>query len=292
MDLLAQMATFVRIVDLGNLSAAARAARLSLPAVSRQLRALEDDLGASLVVRTTRRLKVTEEGRQWYAHCARILGDVAAARAAIGGGDVHGTLTVSVPVSLGLSQVVPRLAALQRGRPGLAIDLRLEDHFVDFVADGVDVIVRGGAPPPDSATVIAHPLLRFPRVAVASPAYLRRRGAPRDPAALAGHDCLVQLGANAPLRTWHLRRGDDERAVDVAGRLRATAPLALREAARAGLGIALLGDWLVADDLARGTLRRVLPAWASPPITAWAIYRVEARSSPRVRAFLDGMLAA
>ncbi len=137
MDLLAQMATFVRVVETGSLSAAARAQKLSLPAVSRQLRTLEEDLGAALITRLTRRLAVTEAGQRWYEHCLRILNELENARGAVGG-SVRGTLVVSAAVTLGMYLLVPRLATLIQRHPGLAIDLCLEDRVIDLVGEAVE----------------------------------------------------------------------------------------------------------------------------------------------------------
>jgi DNA-binding transcriptional LysR family regulator len=282
------MATFVRIVETGSLSAAARGQRLSVPAVSRQLRALEEDLGAALVLRTTRRLKITTAGQSWYAQCVRILRDIDGARAQVSAARaVRGLLTVSAPVSLGLAHVAPRLPALIKRHRGLSIDLRLEDHLVEPVTDAVDVVVRGGLQPPDSTSLVAQPLLSFHRLLVAAPAYLRKHGEPREPPALARHECLVQLGAAGPLSTWRLARDGEEQAVQVSGALRISAPLAIRDAAVAAVGIAFLPEWLVAGDLAEGRLQRLLPTYTSAPIAVWALYRAELRSSPRMRAFLE-----
>jgi DNA-binding transcriptional LysR family regulator len=293
MDLLSQMATFVRVVEGGSLSAAARASHLSLPAVSRQLRTLEEDLGAPLVLRSTRRLSVTDAGRRWYEHCVRALREVEEGRTAVRATrGARGTLVVSAPVTLASLLVLPRLPRLVKTHPELAVDLRLEDQFVDLVAEGVDVAVRGGAAPPDSTAFVAHPLLSFSRHAVASPAYLRKRGTPRDPTQLARHECLVQLGGAGPHTRWSFTRGEAEHIVEVRGRLRANAPLALRDLARAGLGIALLPTWLTADDVAAGSLRALFEGWSGPSVTAWAIYRAELRGSARIRAFLEAMPSA
>jgi DNA-binding transcriptional LysR family regulator len=290
MDLLARMETFVRIVDGGSLSSAARAMRLSLPAISRQLAALEADLDTPLIVRSTRRLRITEAGQRWYAHCVRILRDLDAARADVAADtEVSGTVVISAPISIGLVHVVPRLSALSKRHPRLAVELRLEDHLVDLIGDNVDLAVRGGVPPPDSAGLIAHPILRIDRQPVAAPSYLRRRGTPRDPADLVEHDCLVQHGARGPLATWELVRGDDRRSITVSGRLCSSAPLALHAWARDGLGVALLPPEITGDDLAAGRLRRVLPGWSIAPVTAWALHRVELRGSPRLRAVVDAL---
>jgi DNA-binding transcriptional LysR family regulator len=290
MDLLAQMATFVRVVDGKSLSAAARAQRLSLPAVSRQLRALEGDLGASLVVRSTRRLHITDAGREWYAHCVRILRDVEEAKVSVGSTTLaRGTLVVSTSLTFGSMVILPRMAKLTERHPHLIIDLRLEDRLVDLVGEGIDVAVRAGSPPPDSTAFVAQGLWDMKRGLVASPRWLRKHGAPREPAQLAAHSCLVQVTPAGAVIPWKLCRGDDERTIDVRGPLRSNAPMALRDLAVDGAGIAYLPDFVVREDVEKGRLRRVLPEWSSPPIMAWAVYRAELRGAPRLRAFLDAI---
>lgn len=282
------MATFVRVVDGNSLSAAARAQRLSLAAVSRQLRALEADLGTSLIARSTRKLHVTEAGRQWYAHCLRVLRDVEAAREAVSGSkSVRGLLVVSASVTFGKVIVLPVLGKLTRDHPELAVDLRLEDRLVDFIGEGIDVAIRAGSPPPDTTAVVALPVFTMHRVLVASPRWLKKHGVPREPEHLARLSCLVQVTPAGNVVPWSLQRGPEQRSIEVRGQLRTNAPLALRDLALQGLGVALLPDWLVAADIAEGSLRRVLPEWVSQPITAWAIHRSELRGSARVRAFLD-----
>jgi DNA-binding transcriptional LysR family regulator len=289
-DLLAQMRTFVRVVDGKSLSAAARAQRLSLPAISRQLSALEAELGASLIVRSTRKLHVTDAGRQWYEHCVRLLRELDDARAAVRGPDaVSGSLIVSVSLTFGTSLVVPRLRKLVEKYPKLAIDLRLEDQLVDLVTEGVDVAIRAGSPPPDSTAFVAHPIMSMERILVAAPRWLRKHGTPRRLEQLARNDALVQVTPAGNVVRWLLRRRGigDATSIDIRGHLRANAPVALRMLALDGLGVAFLPDWLVEEDIAQGRLRRVLPEWSSGPITAWAVHRIELRGSPRIRALLD-----
>lgn len=288
MDLLAQMATFVQVVDGQSLSAAARAQRLSLPAVSRQLQALEAELGTALVVRSTRRLHLTEAGRRWYEHCLRVLREVEDARAAVQGGDaVRGTLVVSASMTFGMALIVPRLKGLAARHPQLAIELQLEDRLVDLVGDGVDLAVRAGGLPPDSTAYVAHRISTMTRVVVASPRWLRKHGTPRVPADLARHECLIQITRSGGEVRWRLRRGEEDETVAVHGRLRASAPMPLRDLAIDGAGVAYVPGWLVEDDVAAGRLRRILPAWSSPPIAAHAIHRAELRGSARIRAFLE-----
>ncbi len=293
MDLLDQMATFVRVVEANSLSGAARILRLSLPAVSRQLRALEEETGAVLLRRTTRRMALTDEGRAFYERSVRILRDVEEARAIVSPSrEVRGTLVVSAPISIALSLVLPHLSGLAARHPRLTLDLRLEDRLVDFVRDGVDVAIRGGASPPDSTSYMAHPLGRFERWLVASPAYLKKRGTPRRPEDLARHACLVQVGASGPMSPWHLvrsGRSEGSRGIAVSGPLLSNAPVALARLARDGMGIALVADWLVTEDVASGSLRRVLGEWQSDSVSTWAIYRREQKASPAIAALVKAL---
>ncbi len=296
MSFLSGLETFARVVELGSLSAAARARRVSLAAVSRQLAELEREVGAALVLRSTRRMSVTDAGREMYLRAVRILREVEDARTASRARGVAGRLVVSAGVTLGQRWLMPRLAPLVASRPALVVELRLEDALVDLIADGVDVALRGGVAPPDSTVVVAPVVATFHRWLVAAPAYLRtRRSALRDPAQLADHDALVQLRQQGAAPTWTLEpsRGNPAvvRTIALRERFAATAPAALREAALAGLGVALLPDWLVADDLAARRLRRILPQWRSPPVSIWAIHRVEQRGNARIGALLDALRA-
>lgn len=293
MDLLVQMRTFMRIVETGSLSVAARTLNLSLPAVSRQISALEKSLGAALLLRTTKNVSITEGGRRYYDRCLRVLREVEAAQSAVHSTDeVAGLLTVSAPVTLGLSRVAPHLPPLLAEHPELRVEMRFEDRLVDLVGEGVNVAIRGGAPIRDSAAIIARPLTTFARVVVASPDYLERHGEPNTPEMLAHHQVLVHLGASGPGEAWRFMREGMETTVEVRGPLRTNAPQALREAAIAGLGLALLPSWLVADDTAAGRLRVVLGAFLAAPVVVSGVYGTEMRSSPRVKAFLDHLVAA
>ncbi len=290
MDLLAQMETFKRVVECKSLSAAARSLGLSLPAVSRQLRTLETELGTSLIARSTRKMNVTDAGREWYAHCVRVLRDVELAKASMrGGARVNGTLVVSASVTFGSTIVLPRFGALRARYPELSVELRLEDRVVDMIGEGVDLALRAGPPPPDSTAFVAHRVATMRRVLVAAPRWLRKHGRVREPEQLASKDCLVQIALGGELVRWTLHRGSEQRTITVGGQFRTNAPIALRALAVDGLGIALLPDWLVKDDLASERLRRVLPDWSSAPIAAWAIHRAELRGNPRVSAFLDAV---
>jgi DNA-binding transcriptional LysR family regulator len=290
MDVIEQMQSFVRIVEAGSLSGAARAQKLSLPAISRQLSALERELGGKLLLRTTRRLQVTDAGRAFYEQARGVLAGVERARAVVSDArGVRGTLTVSAAITLGMSEIVPHLPKLTARHPQLSIELRLEDRVADLVGEGVDVAIRGGVPLPNSADLVAQRLRSFHRVAVAAPAYVERRGRPKTPAQLARHDCLRQLSRAGQPSRWTFLRDAEEQVVEVRGALSASAPLALRELALAGAGVAFLGAPLVARDLRARRLFRLLDGWQSAEVSIWALYRTELRGSAKLRAFLDAV---
>ncbi len=290
MDFLDQMETFVRVVETGSLSKASRVRSLSLAAVSRQLRSLEQDLGRPLIIRSTRRLRLSDAGQRWYENCVRILADLEQARNEVSGASKpRGALTVSAPVTFGQVYVMPRIHTLLRRHTDLSVSVRLEDHLIDLVSEAVDVVVRGGFHLPDSPSLISRPLLRFRRYVVAAPSYLRLNGVPTDPVQLQQHSCLVQLGAFGPLNEWQFTRGQETRAVKVSGRLRATSPAALLSAAVCGDGIALLPEWLLTDEFPGRRLKRVLYDWTTPQTSVWALYRSESRAAARINAFVDAM---
>lgn len=283
-DLLVQMATFVRVVESGSLSAAARHEKLSPAAVSRQLADLESQLGVALTLRTTRKLTVTEAGRAYYERAVRILRDVEDARDAVSAGhEPRGLLTVSAPVTFGLACLWPLIPELTARHPRLRIDLRLEDRVVDLVSEGVDVAIRAGIRVPDSAGLVAHPLASWDRWVVAAPAHLERHGTPTSPGELAEHEAILHL----PGGPWRFRREDDDEVVQPVGRLRTNALLAVRDAALAGHGVAALPAWLVAPEIAAGSLLRLVPDWSLPRVSTCAIHRTELRGAARVRALVE-----
>jgi len=291
MDLLERMATYVRVVEAGSLAAAARQLRITASAVSRQMTMLEEELRVPLLVRSTRRMAITAAGQRYYERCVRVLRDVEEAQA-VGQVDLlDGPLVVTAAVTLGLTRVVPHLPALMKRHPQLRVDLRLEDQVIDLASEGVDVAIRVGGVPPDRTDLVAHRLFSFQRMVVASPEYLRQRGEPKTPEMLVNHDGLVySLGAGGD--TWLLR--DEEREVRVAVdvKFRANTPHVLRELAICGLGVTLLPEWFVSEDLRRRSLTRVLTGWQTAPIVVNAIHRTDRRGAPRVRALIDHLRAA
>lgn len=288
MDLVAQMETFVRVVEMGSLSGAARRTGQSLAAVSRQLAALEAELGGALVVRTTRKLSITEAGRAFHERSLRVLAEVDAARHVVRGDRaMRGRLVVSAPVSLGI-QRAELFLALTTAHPSLTIDLRLEDRIVDLVAEGIDVAIRVGVAPPDTGTYVAHTLGPVRRVLVASPRWLARHGRPRHPSTLASHPALLHLPAGGDGDTWALRsEGGEDARIPMRGTLRSNALVVLRDLAIAGHGVAMVADFLATEALASGALERVLPTWEGPRATAYAVHPAVLRGSAKMRALVE-----
>lgn len=289
-DRLGPIVAFVRVIETGSFTAAANALGVSKSQVSRSVRALEDRLGARLLHRTTRAVTPTEAGTGFYERCARILADLEEAEAAVAHLQAapRGTLRVSVPMSFGVRYLSPLIAEFLASYPELRMEVQYSDRRVDLVDEGYDVAVRIGVL--DDSSLIARRLGGTRLYVVGSPAYLERRGRPEAPTDLRGHDCLLfayqQTGS-----TWVFREGGEEIPVRVSGRLVASAGEGLAEAARAGLGLALLPDFLVADDLRSGRLVPLLQRWAEPGFTIWAVYPHSRHLAPKVRLFVDHLAA-
>jgi DNA-binding transcriptional LysR family regulator len=291
MDLLEKMATYVRVVEAGSFSAAAKQLHISPAAVSRQIGTLEDELRFRLLGRTTRKMAITAEGRGYYERCLRILREVDDAQALGRTAATEGFLSISAPVTFGLACVVPHLSSFMATHAGLRVEIRLEDRLIELTLEGVDVALRVGSALPDSADVIAHELMSFRRVLVAAPAYLKKRGEPRTPEALARHDVLASSYGDA-LDSWILVHREREAGVRLSAVFRSNAPAALRALAVDGAGIAMLPAFLVREELEHGALRLVLPGWESHPVPVHALHRREHRGSARVRALVGHLRAA
>jgi DNA-binding transcriptional LysR family regulator len=289
MDFLLHAQVFVRIAEVRSLSGAARALRISLPTVSRQLRALEAELGQSLIVRTTRRLALTPAGERFYGSCVRIQQEVDEAKRAVASEvDVAGVVVISAPVTLGLIRVGPALSPLRARHPRLIVELRLEDRVADLVTEGIDIAVRASSIKKAGSALVARRVASWPNVLVAAPTYLRDHPPPGNVAALARHRLLAHVSGTSGTSNWKLFRNGQPTQVAVAGDFRTNNVLLLRELAIQGEGIALLPAWLVAQALANGQLIRVLSTHEGHTTNAFLIHR--AAAPPRVRIVL-GVLA-
>ena len=290
MDRLAAMESFVRTVERGSFAGAAVGRGLSATMVGNHVRFLEDRLGASLLNRTTRQHGLTEFGRLYYERCRSILAEVEAAEAALDVAQAvpRGLLRVTAPVTLGTT-VLPRLlAGYLRRYPKVKVDLVLQDHRLDLVADEMDVAIRAGTLPDSSLVARALPPIRL--VVCAAPAYLTAHGTPQEPADLASHSCLDFAYAAEPLH-WRFTGSSGELTVNVSGNLGINSGQALRAAALEGIGIVMQPDILVADDLAAGRLVRLLDQYLAPALQLHLLTLPNRQPTPKLRSFIDHVVA-
>jgi DNA-binding transcriptional LysR family regulator len=288
MDQLAALRALRRVVELGSFTAAADALGISHTIVSRQVRQLEEHLGAQLLNRSTRRFALTDAGRDYYESTRDILDrlDAADRHAARHQAEPTGTLRINAPMAFGTIEVAQWLPDFLARYPGLQVDLVCNDRMVDLIEDGFDVALRLARGLPDS-TLVARRLATSQVMLVASPGYLRKHGAPATPADLSQHNCLTYTAA-ARAGEWTLVGPDGtEHAVAVRGSLQANTNIALRAAAVAGVGIANAAAFIVREELERGALVQVLPDCRPKPRELYALYPQSRHLSPKVRAFVD-----
>ena len=285
MNKLLWMRCFVRVVETGSFSAVARELGIGQPNVSRHIASLEADLGALLLHRSTRQLVPTVEGQRYYAQARQALDLITQAESEVlGQHHPRGLLRVACSTALGTETIIGTLPAFLERYPDIELELRMGDHNVDLVAEGVDVAVRGGVLK-DSA-LRARLVGRSQRVYLASPAYVARHGAPGRPADLSAHECIVytQLEGGG---AWPFRGGE----VAVRGRLRVNGLEGARRAALEGLGIAYLPLWMVAAQLDAGALVEVLAEHAPAPMPVNAVYSAARLLPLRAAVFIDHVAA-
>ncbi len=289
MDMLLALGAFVRVSETGSFSAVAHERGSTQSAVSRQVTALEEQLGVRLFQRTTRHLALTEDGEAVLAHAREVLDAVEATRDAAGRrrGSPSGHVRLALPVFAAdvLSARIPELLARH---PELTVELVTGDHRHDMIEERLDLWVRLGDAP--DASLVTRRIGMMRPLLVASPAYLAERGEPGALDDLRAHDCIVQHRYGAD-HLWRFRGPEGEVTVPVSGRFSADNSVAVRRAALAGAGIARLTDLLAAADLASGRLRVVL-ADATPigqPITV--VYPSRRNLAPRVRVMIDFLVA-
>ena len=288
---LADIAVFVRVVERGSFTLAADDLRLSRAVVSKYLSRLEERLGARLLNRTTRRLSLTEAGAALFEASRGAIERIEEAEAAVAQFQAapRGRLRVSAPMSFGILHLGPAIADFSREYPGVTLDIRLDDRFVNLVEDGIDVAVRIGLL--TDSSLVARKLGLTRAVACASPAYLAEHGEPQSPEDLATHDCLIySYLANA--NVWRfLSREGREIPVAVTGTLRINNGIVLAEAALAGRGVLVTPSFYVAPMLRDGRLRRVLAEYRLPELGIYAVYPQKEHVPPKVRAFIDYLAA-
>jgi DNA-binding transcriptional LysR family regulator len=257
------LAVFAKVVELRSFAAAAEDLQLSKATVSKVVSRLEARLGARLFNRTSRRLALTDAGRQLTERAAHILaeGEAAESDCLAQSSTPRGLVRLAVPMSFGLREVAPILPEFLSAYPDISVDLHLSDARVDLIGEGFDAALRIGVLPDSS--LIARRLRPMELHLAASPAYLARRGRPTHPLHLAEHACLGYAYQQTP-DLWRFTKGGEEAVVRPAGPLRVTNGDALTPALLAGLGIAMLPAFIVDEDLAAGRLEAILSDWSLP----------------------------
>lgn len=283
---------FMEVVDTGSFTRAAERLDMTKSGVSKSISRLEQDLAVRLFQRTTRRLSLTDEGRRFNAAAKRALTEIDEAQALFSPqrAQLSGSLRISLPVIFGKHWVLPLLLEVAGLQPALELDIQFTDRMVDLVEDGVDLAIRIG-PLPDSATLVAKPLGVQQAMLCASPAYLAQRGSPQTLADLSRHSCIT-FGSGGLARPWHFQDRQGRRhAIEVRGQLGMNDSEAITSAALAGLGIALIADWLIAAHLQSGKLVQLLPAAQPQGFPVYAVWQKNQYLSPKVKYIVD-LLAA
>jgi DNA-binding transcriptional LysR family regulator len=285
LDRLLAIETFVRVVDTGSFSTAARLQKMGQPAVSKLITQLEEWLGVALLLRSTRRLTPTEAGLSFYAHARRVLEDtdeaVLAARGI--GSSLSGRLRVSASVCFARLYIVPQMPTFLAAHPDAEVDLLLEDRNVDLIEEGVDVALRMGAIADSNMTV--RKIAERRRLVLATPAYFERHGRPQSPGELIAHQAVIYT-RDAPSDAFTFKRGTAEASVGIAGRLRVSATEGLRAAVLAGVGLTVASEFAFGPELRSGEVEAVLQDWTLPPITLSALYPTGRMASTKARAFV------
>jgi DNA-binding transcriptional LysR family regulator len=289
MDKLTSIRAFTRVVQHGNFAAAARELRLSRSAVSKYVIDLERELGAQLLVRTTRSASPTENGQAYYERCIAILADLEEADRAVASlqSEPRGLLRVNAPMSFGTLHLGRAVADFMEKYPELQIQLVLSDQQIDPVQEGFDVTLRIADLP--SSSLIARKIAPAARVVCAAPSYLARRGLPKHPSELRDHDCLT-YGYLATGNQWKLTGPDGDHWIQIPWTLCSNNGEVLRDAVVKGRGIALLPTFIVGGDLQEGSLRSVLTDYRAPEISVYAIYPQTRHLSVKVRVFIDFLI--
>lgn len=294
-DRLALLQTFLRVAEAGSFSAAALQLATTQPTVSRRVQQLESLVGARLVERSTRGLRLTEEGERCAAQAQELIDGWQSLSEELSGGDeLSGTLRLRVPHAFGQSQLIDPLAAFLTRHPRVAVEWMLQDQVPDFSREAVDCsLLVGHIARPD---LIAVQLAEVPRIVVAAPALAKQlpkrldRSAPEEIAAVLG--AMPWLALLAFYREGIELRGQaDDARLEIAfrPRLGTDSLFALIESARRGLGLALVSQWAVMDDLAQGRLVRLLPSWCATPLPISVVYPSRRLQPARLRAFIQVM---
>ena len=302
MDRLRAMQTFVRVVETGSFSAVAREANSTQSGISKQVAALERELGARLLSRTTRSLALTEEGERYFEQASRLVAEIAEAESVLRRGEqaLSGWLRVAASVGYGRLKLLPLVRTFLAAHPGVKIDLKLNDGFIDLVEQGIDVAVRIGELADSS--LIARRVGSMQRSLVASRKYLRSlpKGlkTPRVPDDLVQHNCIVYTEL-ASHNAWTFTAGPGANVevgtsvtVRAKGSLQTNSSEVVRAAVLSGMGIGYAPNWLLEDQMGSGELQTLLPDWPATPLPVHLVSPTQRRNSAKVKAFVEHVLAS
>ncbi|MFS8973446.1 LysR family transcriptional regulator [Cupriavidus necator] len=267
MELLNDMALFVEVVKAKGFRSAAEALGVPNSTLSRRISALEKAIGLRLLHRTTRKIELTEAGQIYFERCKRIVDEARLAHEQLGEmlAQPSGVLRASLPVDFAVTYLAPLIAEFAGLYPGITFDFDLTPRRVDLVSEPFDEAIRMGES--ENSQLIARPLASLTPYLYASPGYLERSGEPIKPADLARHECLGILKAGS----WTLRDGKRTATVSLGGRFTLNSVGMSRRLATLDMGIVLMPEEIVADELASGKLRRIMPAWHGAPMAVYAI---------------------
>jgi DNA-binding transcriptional LysR family regulator len=287
-DRLQELSVFVRAAESGSFSRAARELDLSQPSVSRIIGELEARLGVTLLLRTTRRITVTDAGALFLDRAREILAEIEDAEDAARGIDsLRGIIRLAIPVVYGTREIIPRLPKFLATHPLLQVEMSVADQRQDLVAEGADVAIRLGQL--NDSVFGARKLATLERMLVASPGYLKGRGTPKTPADLAAHDCVFGPG-NFGRDSWSFRRNGTETSVDVRGRIHTNSGLGVFASAMAGLGIAMMSTVMAGPEVKAGLLVPLLRSYKLSSVDVHAVFPGGPRPSNKVRAFVDFLI--
>lgn len=291
MDRLEQLSAFVEVARRQSFAQAALQLERHVSAVSRAVATLENRLGVRLLQRTTRRVTLSDAGRDYFKRCETLLAELDGADAEVRerAASLRGTLRISAASGAGQSLIAPLVPEFLAAHPSVSLDLQLSNRYVDLVEEGYDLALRVGTLAADSRVVVRR-LAPTRRVLLASPGYLERQGSPRIPQQLHEHPCLV-LDIGTRPRRWELQRGRSRIEIDVSGPLHSNNAFVLLTACREGAGIGLLPASVAGTDMHAGTLRHVLPGWVSAEQGIYAVYPSARFIPAKVRAFVDFIAA-
>lgn len=289
MDRFTSMEVFARVAEVKGFTEAARRLGLSKSSVSKHVSSLETRLGVRLLNRTTRKLSLTEAGGAYYDWCRRIAADLEAAEDSVTRlhAEPRGHLKINAPMTFSRLHLATLIPGFLNRYPQVTVELSMDDRVVDLIEEGFDLAVR--ITRLEDSSLIARRIATSRNLLCASPAYLATHGVPKTPADLAQHNCLIYSYGPSSGR-WRFSGPDGDHSVRVSGNLKANSGAALCAAAREGLGIITIPDFIVGDDLREGHLRAIMEEYRRPDLPIQAVYPHQRHVTAKLRAFIDYLI--